>query len=686
MKSFALLHRDLSRAQRYGVALAVFGAALLLRISMLPVSANFPFLTFYPATVATLYLCGTKPGLLVAALSAVVGYYVFIPPHWTFVHSSTESWIVGIFMVGVSMAAVAIHQLQGYARSIHGTLIKLQDSESRFRMFMNNSTFLAWVKDDSGRYVFANVQYEKRLNWQPGSWQGKRDTDLFSPALAQSIRESDQVVLNAGQPVELEDTTIDAAGKTVHWLLTKFSYIDSDGRRYLCGLAIDITERKVAEDRIESLAFYDPLTGLPNRRLLLDRLAHVLDASSRNARLGALLFIDLDNFKTLNDTLGHDQGDLLLQMVAERLVTNVRKGDTLARLGGDEFVVLLEDLGESALDAAAQAETVAESVLATLGQPYMLGGHAHHSTPSIGITLIGETSESLEEPLKRADLAMYQAKAAGRNTLRFFDPRIQSVINERAHLETELRAAVAQQQLLLHYQPQVDTDRLIGAEVLVRWRHPERGIVSPADFIPLAEDTGLIVPLGRWVLDQACAQLALWATQPAMAQLTIAVNVSPYQFHQANFVDQVLEAIANAGANSQMLKLELTEGMLITSVGDVISKMARLKKEGVSFSLDDFGTGYSSLAYLKRLPLDQLKIDQSFVKDILVDSNDAAIATTIIALAKSLSLAVIAEGVETEAQRDFLAQHGCSAYQGYLCSRPLPLDAFEAFARSGQLG
>lgn len=687
IRSFALLHRDLLPRQRYGLALAVFALALLLRLVLLPIGAGFPFLTFYPATVATLYFCGLGPGLLVAVLGAIAGDYLFIPPHWTFIHSRPESLMVGVFLVGALLTAIVVHQLQGYARNLRRTLIKLQDSESRFRLFMENGTFVAWVKDDAGRYLFVNSQYEKRLNWGAGGWLGKSGADLFPAPIAQQIWEKDQALLRSGHPVEVEETIVGADGKSSHWLNTKFTYVDSEGKRYLGGMAVDITERKTAEERIENLAFYDSLTGLPNRRLLLDRLAHVLDAGARHMRLGALLFIDLDNFKTLNDTLGHDKGDLLLQMVAERLTTSVRKGDTLARLGGDEFVVLLEDLGPSALDAAAQAELVGEKILAALGEPYRLDGHAHRSTPSIGITLIGETAESLDEPLKRADLAMYQAKAAGRNTLRFFDPQIQSAIAERVVLETELRAAVAQQQFVLYYQPQIaDAGRLTGVEALVRWQHPERGIVAPADFIPLAEDTGLIVPLGCWVLDQACTQLASWATQPDMAHLTIAVNVSPCQFHQANFVDQVRAALAATGANPQRLKLELTEGLLITSIGDVISKMARLKKEGVSFSLDDFGTGYSSLAYLKRLPLDQLKIDQSFVKDILLDSNDAAIATTIIALAESLGLAVIAEGVETEAQRDFLARHGCKAYQGYLCSRPLPIAELEEFARRGAGG
>jgi diguanylate cyclase (GGDEF)-like protein/PAS domain S-box-containing protein len=440
----------------------------------------------------------------------------------------------------------------------------------------------------------------------------------------------------------------------------------------------DITQRLAAEAEIKNLAFYDPLTGLPNRRLLHDRLRQALASSTRSARYGALLFLDLDNFKTLNDTLGHDIGDLLLQQVAQRLSTCVREGDTVARLGGDEFVVMLEDLSENVLEAAAQTETVGEKILVTLNQIYQLGQYEHHSTPSIGVTLFADHQGSMDDLLKRADLAMYQAKAAGRNTLRFFDPEMQAVVTTRAALEADLREAVRKGQFVLYYQAQVDgMGRLTGVEVLLRWQHPLRGLVSPLEFIPLAEDTGLILPLGHWVLETACAQLTVWATRPEMAHLTIAVNVSARQFHHVDFVDQVLAVLDKTGANPKRLKLELTESLLVEDVEGIIIKMTALKARGVCFSLDDFGTGYSSLSYLKRLPLDQLKIDQSFVRDILIDTNDSAIAKMVVALAESMGLAVIAEGVETEAQKDFLARNGCLAYQGYLYSRPLPLGAFE---------
>ena len=435
----------------------------------------------------------------------------------------------------------------------------------------------------------------------------------------------------------------------------------------------DLTLPKQSEERIQQLAFSDPLTNLPNRRLLLERLQHALATSCRNKRLGALFFIDLDDFKDLNDTLGHDKGDLLLQQVAQRLRDCVRESDTVARLGGDEFVVMLEDLSETPLEASKQAETVGEKILAALNQVYLLGEHAHHSTPSIGVTIFGDRPSSVDELLKQTDLAMYQAKGAGRNALRFFDAEMQTVVAARVAMEADLRKSLEEGHFVLHYQPQVDhLGRVFGAEALVRWQHPLRGMVSPAEFIPLAEETGLIIPLGLWVLETACAQLSAWAKKPEFAHLTLAVNVSARQFRQADFVDQLLAVLENSEADPRRLKLELTESMLLKDVEEIITRMTLLRSRGVGFSLDDFGTGYSSLAYLKRLPFDQLKIDRSFVRDVLTDPNDAVIARTIVSLAHSLGLNVIAEGVETKEQRTFLAAHNCHAYQGYLFGKPEP--------------
>ena len=453
---------------------------------------------------------------------------------------------------------------------------------------------------------------------------------------------------------------------------------------HFVGIFTDISQRLSAQAQIDTLAFYDPLTQLPNRRLLLDRLEQTLHTSTRHARKSALLFVDLDNFKTLNDTLGHFQGDRLLVQVAQRLKTCIRDGDTVARLGSDEFVVMLEDLSEDEIDAATQAETVAEAVLGAFQPDFALDQGVHHNTPSIGITLFGgEALEGSEQPLKRAELAMFQAKAAGRNTLRFFDARMQTEVSAHAALEADLREAVSQRQFLLHYQPQVvGAGRITGVEALVRWQHPLRGLVSPAEFIPLAEESGLILPIGQWVLETACSQLAAWALQPELSHLSMAVNVSAVQFKQIDFVDSVLGTLARSQANPHRLKLELTESMLVDNVEAIIAKMGNLKARGVTFSLDDFGTGYSSLAYLKRLPLDQLKIDQGFVRNIVTDTNDAAIARMVVALAQNLGLVVIAEGVELQAQAGFLAHLGCHAYQGYLFSKPLPVEALEAFVRS----
>jgi diguanylate cyclase (GGDEF)-like protein len=454
----------------------------------------------------------------------------------------------------------------------------------------------------------------------------------------------------------------------------------AQGLFFACGLR-DITERKKSEGKINALAFFDQLTGLPNRTLLLDRLKQAMTASDRSGSQGALLFIDLDNFKELNDTLGHEVGDLLLKQVAQRLTQCVREGDTVARLGGDEFVVILTNLGKGEREAATGTETAAEKILATLNQIYRFGELAHHSTASIGVTLFNGHPISIDNLMKQADLTMYKAKEAGRNTVRFFDPAMEVAVKARAALESDLRQAVEAKNFVLHYQAQIAGGQVTGAEVLVRWQHAKRGMVSPAEFIPLAEETGLILPLGHWVLETSCTQLARWAAQPEMAHFTLAVNVSALQFRQSDFVDQVLAVLGSTGANPLRLKLELTESMLADNVEDIIEKMFALKAKGVGFSLDDFGTGYSSLAYLKRLPLDQLKIDQSFVRDVMVDANDAAIAKTVIALAQNLGLGVIAEGVENEAQRDFLASSGCHAYQGYFFSRPLPVAGFEEFAQ-----
>ncbi|MDO9052668.1 MAG: EAL domain-containing protein [Gallionella sp.] len=443
------------------------------------------------------------------------------------------------------------------------------------------------------------------------------------------------------------------------------------------GSHVDIAERKRSEEEIKELAYFDPLTRLPNRRLLRDRLEHALASSVRSGREAVLLFIDLDNFKTLNDTLGHNVGDLLLQQVAQRLLSCVRDCDTVARLGGDEFVVILEDLGSQSLEAAKKAEAVGEIILYSLGQPYFIASQECRSTPSIGATLFNGNHQQIDELLKQADIAMYQAKAAGRNTLRFFNPEMQESINVRSALEGELRTAIEQQQFQLYYQIQVDgSHRPLGAEALIRWVHPERGTILPLRFIPLAEEIGLILPIGQWVMETACAQLKAWEQDVLTRNLSLSLNVSAKQFHQECFASQVQETIQRHGINPELLKLELTESMLVEDIEKTIYCMKTLNEIGIRFSLDDFGTGYSSLQYLKRLPLEQLKIDQSFVKDIAIDDNDKAIINTIIAMAHSMGINVIAEGVETQAQRQQLLQSKCNQFQGYLFSKPVPIEQF----------
>lgn len=468
-------------------------------------------------------------------------------------------------------------------------------------------------------------------------------------------------------------------GETYPERLAISSVKDANGlvTNYVATLT-DITMSQTAAEEIKHLAFYDSLTRLPNRRHLMDRLKHALAASARSGKAGALLFIDLDNFKTLNDTLGHDVGDLLLQQVAQRTESCVREDDTVARLGGDEFVVMLEGLSEHELEAAAQAEAVGEKILAALNQPYQLAAHVHHNTPSIGVTLFSGQSETKDELFKQADIAMYQAKKSGRNTLRFFDPEMQQTINARVELEGELRKALEQQQFQLYYQAQVDgSHRTLGVEALIRWIHPERGLIPPLQFIPLAEETGLILPIGRWVLESACAQIKTWQQGELSQAFVLAVNVSAKQFRQPDFVAQVQDAVRRHGIDPRLLKLELTESLLLENIEDTIANMKVLQEMGVQFSLDDFGTGYSSLQYLKRLPLNQLKIDQSFVRDIAVDGSDKAIVRTIIAMARGLNLEVIAEGVETEEQRQLLLDKGCVNFQGYLFSKPIPIEQFE---------
>ncbi|MFC4932978.1 EAL domain-containing protein [Massilia sp. GCM10023247] len=563
----------------------------------------------------------------------------------------------------------------------------LRISEERFRTIARATTDVVWdwnLEDDT---LWASDSIESVFGYTTADFSGP--IRAWSEHIHRDERE--RVVahirsaLDGGEEQWMDEYRFLRKDGSVALVLDRGYIIrDAGGRATrMIGAMVDLTERRQAERRIEYLAYYDVLTQLPNRQLLMERLQRALDNCAQQHCANALFFIDLDNFKSLNDTLGHAVGDQLLKQVAQRLSGCLSHRDTVARFGGDEYVVLLEGMSADIEEASAHARTVGERMLLTLRQAYKIDQYAHHSTASIGIVLFGDAADDTGELLKRADMAMYAAKAAGRNTLRLFNPGMQAALSARMALENDLRQAVRQceREFDLHYQPQVDRHgQVTGVEALVRWRHPTRGMVPPAEFIPLAEETGLVLPLGQWVLQKACDQLLAWAANLATAQMEVAVNVSARQFHHPQFVAQVLDLVAATGIDARRLKLELTETSVLENIDDTIAKMKVLKTHGVSFALDDFGTGYSSLAYLKQLPLDMLKIDRSFVLDLLTNQNDAVIARTIIALGRSLGLRVLAEGVETVAQRDFLFEHGCDAYQGYLCAQALPADAVATLA------
>jgi len=555
----------------------------------------------------------------------------------------------------------------------------LKESNDRFEQIAENIHEAFWMTDvihDNTLYV--SSPYE-RIWGRPLASLYASSKDWLDAIHAE---DKDRIfrALISNQPADLfdEEYRIVRSDGCVRWIHDQaFPVKNNDGLVYrVVHVAEDVTQRKVFEEDIKHLAYYDALTHLPNRRLLQDRLQLAMATSARRHTNGALLFIDLDHFKTLNDTRGHDIGDLLLIEIANRLQNSLRATDTIARLGGDEFVIMLENLSADFQQAAAAAQDVGEQVLALIASPINLKGISYRGSSSIGIGLFCGEQVEMSNLLKHADMAMYQAKAAGRNTLRFFDHDMQNKLEMQVALTNELHQALLQRQFRLYYQPQVVNGRIVGVEALLRWQHPERGLILPGEFIYLAEESGLIVPIGIWVLQTACNQLTAWHANPLTRDLCLALNVSARQFGQQDFVEQVLSVLKDSDINlrSHQLKLELTESMVLQDVDASISKMKALRNMGIKFSLDDFGTGQSSLSYLKRLPLDQIKIDQSFVRDIATDANDAIIVRTIIGMAKSLDLDVIAEGVETQQQREFLEQNDCYNHQGYLYGKPMPME------------
>jgi diguanylate cyclase (GGDEF)-like protein/PAS domain S-box-containing protein len=559
----------------------------------------------------------------------------------------------------------------------------LHKSEERLRLILQGSNDAPW----DWNLVTNELYYPPRWWQMIGREEGELPADpwlwlrLTHPDDQGPVREFfEHALAGERKAYEVELRLRHKDGHYVPVLSRGCIQRDADGKPLrVSGTNTDLTERKEAERRIHQLAYFDYLTGLPNRRFLMEELHKLLSRSGRSGEVGAVLFIDLDNFKTLNDTLGHDVGDMLLRQAAYRLRHAVREGDYVARLGGDEFVIVLDDLGNDLAAAATEADVVGHKVLEVCAENYALPARPYSSTASVGIALFDRDTESVDALLRQADLAMYQAKAAGRNVLRFFDPLMQAAIDRRYALEHDLRDGLLRHEFRLFCQPQFDSDgRLSGGEILLRWQHPERGLVGPKEFIGTAEATGLVLQVGRWVLRESCRQLAAWAGHPVLSGIPLAVNVSAQQVHAPQFAAEVLSIIAETGADPHCLNLELTESLLAENIEDVSEKMGRLKDAGVSFSIDDFGTGYSSLSYLKRFPLQKLKIDQSFVHDIHRDPHAGVIVEVIITLARKLGLQVIAEGVEEEAQRQFLRDGGCDGFQGYLLGRPVAMGEFES--------
>jgi diguanylate cyclase (GGDEF)-like protein/PAS domain S-box-containing protein len=563
--------------------------------------------------------------------------------------------------------------------------LALREKQQTLQSLLDNAPIGIWFQNTTGKLLFVNQAFCGAIGINEEDFLSvPHYSVLYSPETAKSCMASDEIALcNEGPQVSYERMRF-VDGKYHDLEIIKSRVHDENGKSLgLIGLSMDITDKKQAEEKLLHQAFFDEVTGLGNRNYLMENLAKSLANSARHNHFNALLFFDLDNFKIINDSLGHHTGDILLKEIGNRLKEVVRAEDTVARLGGDEFIVILNDLGKEQRLADAQAHDIAEKIRKKLALPYDLGEQEQHITMSVGISMFPNHDNDVHDILKHADIAMYRAKEAGRNTVRFFIPSMQKEAEERLLMQNMLRYALPNKQFMLHFQPQFNHQgEMIGAESLLRWQHPSQGLIPPSRFIPVAEESGQIIDIGAWVLRETCVALKRWQDL-GNSHITLSANVSPRQFHQANFVEQVLSVVTETGVDPNYLELELTESLLIEHLGDVTEKMNRLKQHGIRFAIDDFGTGYSSLVYLKRLPLDRLKIDQSFIRDLTTDPSDALIVETIIAMATHLELEVIAEGVETEEQLQFLQKRGCAMHQGYYFSRPLPQELFEKFLTSG---
>ncbi|MDC7692592.1 EAL domain-containing protein [Vogesella indigofera] len=675
-----------------GLMLNLLGTLWLLRYQSRPLLAAQPFPASMPLVAHPLRL-----GLLVGCWAGLAeALSLLLIPPWQqgwrlFVDSGLTLagvQLLGFFVMGSLLWTYHQRQLLELAlrRAELDLLLARQERDERFEVIFEQAAVgIALVAPD-GSLLKVNGKLCDILGLDRAELVARTFQAVTYPEdLDADLARVAQLLAGEIDTYQLEKRYLRGDGALVWANLTVSLVRHGNGRpHYFISFIEDISERKAYQQQISTLAFQDVLTELPNRRLFLDRLRYALVRSERSALYGAILLLDLDHFKTLNDTQGHDVGDSFLQCIALRLRECVRAEDTVARLGGDEFVVILEGLAKDEAKAASRAEQLAEQIRLAVGLPFSFerkdSPRVFQTTASIGISLFHGDHAALDDLLKHADLALYDAKAAGRNTLCFYNIEMQYALEIRAVIQNALYHAQELNELLIYAQPQVDRGgRLVGAELLLRWHHPKVGWISPSQFIPLAEETGTILSIGQWVLRSACQTLARWARQPQHAALTLSINVSIRQFRHAGFVDEVRAILAETGAPPARLKLEFTESIVIDNVDDTVRKMNQLRQMGIRFSMDDFGTGYSSLSYLKKLPLDQIKIDQSFIRDMTSDADDAAIVTAILSISRSLSLQVVAEGVETEAQQQFLYDHGCELYQGFLYGRPMPLAELEQF-------